>query len=302
MKRKVRRDTEKILILFLLAGGMLIGCGSPRILTDYKQEALEATATGNAGQALDAWQSYFNQKLETEEDVEGATYAQAAKTAFEAGEEELAVSWFDQARYRNYADEEMYAALADIFRGQDNLSKELNALEYYRDHFKEDIEAVNERLFSIYHEIEMHKKALDAWKLLPEKKMQKEENLEKYFFIHQEMDHPEICDSVSLELLEINPEHIGALEWNAKKYYWMAENRYQREMEAYNNNKTRRQYRLLLKELDKSTADYKKSLGYFEKLWDLNNEARKAYAAYLATIHARFNDKQKANHYKEFLD
>ncbi len=107
---------------------------------------------------------------------------------------------------------------------------------------------------------------------------------------------------MSRELLDLNPRHPAALEWNAKKYFWQGENRYKREMEAYENNKTTRQYRILLKELKKSTRDYKKALGFFEKLWAVKPSERERYASYLATIYARFGDKEKADHYKKFLN
>jgi len=70
-------------------------------------------------------------------------------------------------------------------------------------------------------------------------------------------------------------------------------------MGKYNANKTTRQYKILLSELDKSTADFKKSLTYLEKLWKTNPGEK--YAGYFANIYARFGDEKKAKYYEKYL-
>jgi hypothetical protein len=100
-------------------------------------------------------------------------------------------------------------------------------------------------------------------------------------------------------LLEKNPNQIDALKWNAKKYYWLGENRYKRELAKYEKNKTTLQYKILLKELDIATADLKKSLSYLEKIWAM--EQKKEYASYLASIYGRFGDEKKSKYYLEFM-
>ena len=71
-------------------------------------------------------------------------------------------------------------------------------------------------------------------------------------------------------------------------------------MEKYNQNKTTRQYKILLNELDVATEDFKKALSYFEKLW--NDGTQEKYASYFANIYARFGDEQKAAYYKKFIN
>jgi hypothetical protein len=56
----------------------------------------------------------------------------------------------------------------------------------------------------------------------------------------------------------------------------------------------------LLEQLDVVTANFKKSLTYFEKLWEQNPGEK--YAPYMANIHARFNDEQKARYYRKFVE
>ncbi|WP_347841073.1 hypothetical protein [uncultured Draconibacterium sp.] len=276
---------------------ILASCGTPKVLTTAKSEAATYEASCNYEQALTAWTAYFN--ATATEDVTGADFAQAAKTAFKTGNASQAISWFDQARYKNYADAEMYETLARVYQNEGNLSKELSALEYIVENFGNKNTVANARLLAIYNEINEPQKALAAWNNLNSEAKADASNLEQYFFVNKKMDNSAVCDSVASALLNINPENIEALAWNAKKYYWAGQNRYEREMARYNKNKTRKNYSILLKELDLVTADFKKALPYLNTLWKLN--PGKEYAGYLANIYARFGDEQKTAFYKNYL-
>ncbi|SHF84126.1 hypothetical protein SAMN05444274_11077 [Mariniphaga anaerophila] len=291
---------NKNLIILLLAL-VIVSCGAPKNLISYKENAELAASGGNYTEATKAWKEYFAQFPGMNE-LDGAEYARAAQTAMKAGDSGLAVEWFDQARYKNYGDAEMYATLAGIYQEQGNLSKELSALEFLKTNFENESSNINNRLFSIYDETGMKEKALEAWDDLSQEEKSSEQNLEKYFLLNREKGNDQLCDSVSIALLNVNPENVPALEWTAPKIYHFAEKRYQTEMANYEKNRTRSQYRILLKELDKVTADFKKSLGYFEKLWKLRPDSRKEYAGYMSNIYVRFNDEKKAAYYRNFLD
>lgn len=287
-----------IILLFIL---LVVGCGAPKNLVSYKENAVTAEVEGNFTEAVEAWKNYFAQFPEMN-DLDGAIYAQAAQAAYKADDVEQAITWFDQARYRDFSSVDMYSTLAEIYRKQNNLSKELSALEFLKENFENEAEGVNSRLFSIYDEIDMTEKALKTWDEMPQDAKSTAENLEKYFELNRSLGKEEVLDSVSLVLMELNPDNVNALEWNATKIYHQAEDRYQREMAKYENNRTRRQYRILLGELDKVTADFRVALGYFEKLWELKPESRSEYAGYMSNIHVRFNDEQKANYYRGFVN
>lgn len=279
----------------------IVSCSAPKVLVDYKMNAEQAELQGDYEKAAIAWKQYLDQ-FPGMNDLDGSVYAQAAHSAYKAGEINQAIEWFDQARYRDFASAEMYSTLAEIYRKQENLSKELSALEYLNENFEGEVKGINSRLFSIYDEIDMTEKALSSWNQMSQVAKSTEPNLEKYFEMNRQLGNEEILDSVSLVLLELNPENVNGLEWNATKIYHQAENRYQREMAKYENNRTRSQYRILLKELDKVTADFRIALGYFEKLWELKPESRSEYAGYMSNIHVRFNDGQKANYYRNFVE
>ncbi len=280
-----------VLILF-------VACSGPKKVTtpvvSDKELAEQAEISGNHEKALELWSRYFTKT--PVEQVAGGDFAKAAQVAFKAGNTTQSVSWFDQARYKNFASAGMYLTLAEIFKGQQNISKELTALEYIQNHYPEKSGAINSRLFEIYHEIREPEKALNVWKKMSQTEQSGLQVLNQYFELQKNLKDTLLCDSLANVLLEKDAKNVAALEWNAFQYYWKGENRYQREMEKYNKNKTNKQYKILLGELDKSTADYKKSLGYLERLWSI--EPGKKYAGYFANIYARFGDENKVKYYE----
>ena len=287
-----------ILSVFVIA--LLAGCSGPKIVAPRvpdKVLAENAATEGNHAKAVELWKTYFGEQ--TLAQITGADYAQAAQSAYKTGDSKLAVNWFDQARYKNFGDAEMYTTLAEIYKSQQNVSKELGSLEYIMTNYPEKSGQISERLFLIYDEIGEPAKALSSWTNMAESQKNELSNLSLYFNIHRELKDSVACDSLSLVILEKQPENVEALEWNAFKYYWQGENRYQREMEIYNKNKTNKQYKILLKELDLSTADFKKSLTYLEKLWVI--QPGEKYASYFSNIYARFGDEAKMNYYKKYL-
>lgn len=296
MRKIFTMRLNKLMVLAVLTG-ILWSCGAPKVLVSEKANAEMAAAAGKYELAAQAWKTHI--AATPIEEVEGSDFAKAAQWAYKSGDANLAVNWFDQARYKNYADQEMYLTLAEIFKSQKNISKELTALEVVKEKYPENLPLIGKRLMEIYHEIKLPGKALESWNVLDNQTKSELPVLQKYFDIKKEMKDSLVCDSVSLVILEKDAKNVAALEWNADKYYWMGENRYQREMDNYNRNKTTRQYRVLLKELDLATADMKKALTYLEPLWEIQKEPK--YASYFANIYARFGDEKKAKYYSGFI-
>ena len=287
-------------LLGLIIVVFLAGCSGPKVTVNgvsQKEVAEKATSDGNFTQAVEAWKQYFS--VQPISEISGDDYAEAAQTAFKINDVNLAIGWFDQARFKNFADAEMYATLGKIYRSQQNISKELSALEFYASNFTENLNEVNRRLFEIYFEIKMFDEAIAVWNKMDANVKNEISNLKTYFKINRDKENSEVCDSLSLVILEKEPANIDALEWNGNKFYRLGENRYQREMEKYNKNKTNKQYKILLNELDLATADFKRALPFFEKLWKI--EPGEKYASYFANIYARFGDETKVNYYKKYL-
>lgn len=276
---------------------IILGCGGPKVLTTAKDNANKAAEQGDFNRAVELWQGYFN--TNDIDKVSGESFAQAALAAFQTGNMKLATDWYDQARYKNFASDDMYFTLAKIHQSQKNISKEINALEFYNKNFTSKKAAVNARLFALYSEAGLNDKALKTWDVLEPASKNSIENLKVYFELNQKLENKEVCDSLANVILKTEPENTAALEWNAKKYYWRAENRYQSEMKKYNSHKTRKQYAILVKQLDMVTADFKRALPFFQKLW--KQQPGEKYANYMANIYARFGDEKKSKTYQKYL-
>jgi tetratricopeptide (TPR) repeat protein len=278
------------------------GCGTPKVTTSYRTIAEQAVAEGNFEAATENWRLFFEQQSLEKKEIEPENYAQAGKMAFRANQPELALDWFQQAEYGNYGDAAMYTDLAEIYRQQGNLQKELEALEFYHRNYQNetDLEGANTRLFQIYTEVKNEEKAMSLWPRMKLEDRQEEDNLAKYFTIQRQLKNESVSDSIAEALLEVNPKNVPALEWLGIKYYNQAEERYQREMKKYENNRNRVQHIKLTQELKTVTADFQKALEYFKPLWEIDQNA--SYAAYLVNIYNRFEDPATANYYRKYLE
>lgn len=292
---------KKIYIIFTAILFGVASCKTPVNLTAYKESAETAEAAGDYLIATEAWEAYFAQ-YPADNELEGSVYAQAAHTAYRATEIEQALEWFQQAMQKGYDEPSMYQTLAEIYKFQGNVSKELTAIEEYIEKSGKADPEVYSRLFSIFYTTDQPQKAMEAWEKMPDTEKRTEQNLERYFSLNKQLNNEAKLDSVSLALLEVAPEHVGALEWQAQKNYERAEARYQSEMKKYEARPTTGNYQTLLRGLKASSAVFREALRYFEKLWEVNPDSRDQYAVYMNNIHVRFNDKEKADYYRKFIN
>ena len=290
-------------LLFLLA--LAWGCKTTRVgmevVVSEKENALAASGSGDYLLAVQAWEAHFRQMELSKQPILAGDYAQAAHDAFRADNFHSAVAWYDAARLSGYAGADMYLALSEIFRKQDNLSRELTSLQYLETNYPEESleHGVAQKLFEIYMRIDKGR-AYEQWDKLDKAAQGKETYLNNYFTLIRELEKNELADAVANDLLKLNPTHREALEWNAEKFYYMGENRYQREMEKYNKNKTHVQYQFLLNELKIVAEDFKTSRDYFERLWKLEQNSR--YAAFLSNIYSRLDNPERARFYKKLSE
>jgi hypothetical protein len=166
-------------------------------------------------------------------------------------------------------------------------------MEAYPD--SDEAKAEHSRLFEMFAETDRWEEAAEEWtKIYGEKS---KHQLELYFEVNRGLGNTEICDSLSVVLLDFDQNNPIALEWEALKYYNQAEERYQSEMTAYEQNKTNRQYLKLLDALEIVNADFRRARDIFEELYTQSNEKR--FATYLYNIYNRFQDEKKAAYYRE---
>jgi len=285
-----------IVISFLF---ILSSCSSTSNLAKQTQQAGQAFSQGDYLTAYNLYTKYIQQKSKANKPVDGFVYSQAGKAAFLLKKDTEAEDFLKQAYYKNYADSTMYADMVSIYKKMDNLSKELDALEYFVNHFQTDsrFPAMQKRLFEAYIESENWEKAKTLWPQLNIAIQGNVSILEDYLLVQQKTDDSKGADQTAQLLLKKDKRNQAALKWMAEKYFWEAENRYQKELDAYEKNRTNKQYKQMLTALDVVTAKFKKSLGYYQTLYKYYPS--KEYAKYISNIYTRFQDKKNAEYYKK---
>jgi len=288
-----------IISILLFISILFIGCSPTSKLTKQTDLAKLAIANGDFETAYNLYTNYINEQQAKNKEVGGEIYNYAAKAALALKKYTDGEKYFKLAKFKGLADADLYYSMIKVYKMIDNLSKEMDATEHFVKNFKQDARhnELKKRLFNIYVESENWEKALAMWPEFTEEEQIDEKLLELYFTVNKKLKNNEEADIIATNLLKKNVTNKDALEWKAEKHFWIAENKYQAEMEAYEKNKTNKQYNLLVNALDVVTADFKKSLVYFEMLYKLYPS--KEYAKYMSNIYIRFQDEKKSEYYRK---
>jgi len=275
------------------------GCGPAREITRLSEEGESAYEAGNYQAALDHYRQLIELKEAREDEVSGKTLNRAGLSAYYLKKTSLSLQYLERARHTDAADERTYAALADGYREIDNLSREITNLEIYVNEYPdgERIEAMRGRYFETLVESMNWEQAYDLWPELDEETRRKESFLNGYFTVNKALGNDEQCTRLAKKLLQINENNTDALEWLGIKYFRRAESRYSREMEAYERNRTHRQYAILLEAFEVINEDFRTALNYLLKLYNIDPSPR--IASYLANIYQRFENESKARYYRQ---
>jgi len=277
---------------------LMIGCGSGKQLAQKRTNADTYYNLGNYSEALIAYKAVIEIYESNNNLAECPDYTNAGESALKVGDFKLAVDYLKKASNSNFIDESTYFYLAQAYRKIDNLSLEMITLVDYLEKYTNGkyISAVKQRLFYVYVEADDYERALELWPDVYTDNQNDTLLLEAYFIINKGLDNTDICNDVAQQLLDIDDENLVALIWFGKQYYYKAEDRYRKEIKDYDDHKTNKQYNILLNALDIVTADFKKSLSYFKKIYAL--EPTKENANYLSHIYGRLSDEKKETYYK----
>ncbi|MFP4023389.1 MAG: tetratricopeptide repeat protein [Thiohalospira sp.] len=265
--------------------------------TKLTEEGEVAYQEENYKASLETLEQVIESKESRGKKAKGTTYFKAGKSALELEQTDKAQKYLESAELTEYESPELYASLAKVYKIIDNLSKEINVLEDYHNKYPngEKINEITLRLFETYVESENWDLAVDLWPEIEEKAQNDADLLAGYLIVNKNLENNSTCDKLALQIFELDDENIIALEWYAEKYFWEAENLYVTEMKAYKNNRTTRQYRIVLEALDEAYPKFRKSRNYFLKLYRI--DPKPEYAKYLGNIYTRLDNKQKADYY-----
>lgn len=275
------------------------GCSTVQHIDELSSAALAADELGDRHEALLAYEELIKAQQERGMETEGSIYNRAGILAFELGHTSMAVEYLELARHTDDATPETFFTLALAYKKVDNLSREITNLERYLERYPRGDDAVHARvrLFETLVESMNWDQAHSLWSELPGSRYQEEDLLTGYFMVNRALGFNDKLTEIAEHLLGLNAENITALDWLAKKHFRMADSRYREEMAVYEQNRTHRQYAILLRALEVINTDLHIALDYFKRLYAL--EQRSEYASYLANIYERFQDDERARYYRQ---
>ncbi len=292
----------KKISVFLSLVFLMAACSTNKEIIQTRTSGVSAFEEGDYNSALLKFTELINEAKQKGLVAKIEDYEGAGKSAYSLGLLDEALPFLEQAKDLKSTDENVYYALAEIYHIKNNISKEIRYLEFYKKNYPngEHKKLVQLRLFEAYVASESWEQGLAIWPLVKGRDQYQELLAEGYFKINKALKNDGECEKMAKELLKINSENTMALKWSAERYFWKAENLYQKEMAAYNKKKTNSQYAKLLKALNVVTADFKRSRDYFEKLYLANPLPE--YARFLGNIYTRLDDKAKAKYYQSKVD
>lgn len=272
-------------------------CSVSKQFSKLNDQAAEAYNASNYGLAYTLYDSIILLNASKKNNLDGLVYNRAGVAAWEVGEKDKSIEFLEKAKQMNATDAKGLLVLAKGYKSNDNLSREIINLTEYLAAYGAQLEANEARgqLFLAFVRSENWDSAYPLWSRINGAKTDDVELLTGYLLTLKNLDKSDDILPTAERLLKINPESLTAKEAIAIQLYKSAEERYQREMKAYQNNRTSTQYKRLLKQLEIINADFKIARGYLEELYKLNPESR--YATYLGNIYTRFENKSKANYY-----
>jgi len=284
-------NTIKLIILVII----IQSCASSKFI----EEGNTAYNSKNYEEALKSYDQIIESLESSGKRAKALVYFNAGVSALELEQYDKAQKYLESAKELQYSSPEMYESLAKVYRVIDNLSKEISALETYREKYPQgrNIKNVNVRLIETYLESENWELAMNIWPQLKEQAQSDLNLLTSYLIINKKLSKTEECDDLAKQISNIDANNTTVLEYYAEKYFWKAENLYTTEMKAYKDHRTSSQYKKLLKALDEVWPNFQKSRDYFLKLYNI--DPKPEYAKYLANIYTRYDDKQKAAYYEK---
>jgi hypothetical protein len=285
-------------LLFIFIGFFLVGCGGSKILSQKEINADTEFSKGNYAQSLANYEEVIKIYKDNNNSNGCPVYTKSGICAYKMGTYDKAAKYLKNDVNSTFRNEETLYYLGMTYNKLDNLSMEMITLQDYVDIYPNGkyLDSVNELLFYVYSKSDNYDKAISLWPNINKNY----DALSTYLYVNDQVGNTESCFLIVEELIELNPESTVALLWYGKYYYRQAEDRYQKEMNAYNKNKTNKQYRKLLTSLEIVTNDFKKSLDYFTRLYQI--DASPEYANYLSHIYNRLSDKKKSMYYRKLAD
>ena len=291
--------TRYIFVFFIVA--MLAGCSPMRSITieaDAVLAAEEAFAAGEFETALAGYEALIEARRSREEEVGEAFLRKAGLSAHAVGQTGKVLEYLEPMRHDPGMGAEVFAALANAYREVDNLSREITSLEVLAMHYSgtSAYDALKVRYFETLVESHNWEQAMDLWPQIEPEAKGSESLLNGFFAVNLALGMEEEADELAKDLYLLNPDNTDALNRLGRLHFNRAVEIHERETQAYEQNRTHRQYNQLLQAYEVMNRDLRTALGYFLRLYEL--DPTRETASFLRNIYTRFNDEERARYYE----
>jgi hypothetical protein len=283
-----------LVVLFSIS---IFSCSVNKQLKQLNLDAQSAYQAYDFEAAIIAYDEIIKIKTEKNKEVEGNIYQNAGLAAWEVKKTTKTIDYLEKAKQTSAANAKTYSTLAKAYLEIDNLSREINNLEDYVEKYPkgEELTQVHAQLFLAYAKSSNWEKADKLWSSLDIKYHSEVRMLSEYMKVNGGLGKEDKVNKLAYQLLNLDRNNTNALEVLALYYYRTAEERYQNEMKAYEDNRTNRQYKQLLDALEEINTNFRTSRDYLERLYKYNPDPR--FAIYLGNIYTRFDNKKQADYY-----
>ncbi len=276
---------------------ILVSCTGAKNISKTIDEVTYAYQSGNYEKSLQLSQATIEQQEAKGKSPDGKLQLYAGLSSWELKQTKNAISYLEKAKQTPNMSSKGYFVLAQAYLQIDNLSREISNLEEFLEKFPNgaEIENVHLQLFTAYVKSANWEQANSLWIKLPEAEKKQMTFQIQYLKVCKNLNLSDEQEKVAASILQSDKKNVDALEVLANKYFWLAENRYQAEMKAYEKIRTNKQYSQLLKALESINENFKISRDYYLRLWEIEKNPK--YATYLGNIYSRFDNKERAEYF-----
>ncbi len=287
-----------VVLITLLSGG----CASLFYLANLSDDADSAYQEGRYEEALELYDQLIDAHDDRGKEVEGYVYNRAGLLAYKFEQTNKAIEYLEEARRKSSDNAESLIALAKSYRKIDNLTLEIRSLKAYVNQYSGDslYYDMQKRYFETLVESHNYERAYELWQDLQGDPYNDEVMMENYLLLNKATDNDKKATEAAENLLRINKKNKLALDWLARKYYYQAIERYNYEMQAYEKNRTHRQYAQLREAWPVIHDDLRTAKNYFKELYSMYPSSE--YARFLSNIFERFNNDSKARYYRQRMN
>ncbi len=276
---------------------ILVSCTGAKNISKTIDEVTYAYQSGNYEKSLQLSHEAIEIQEAKGKNSDGRLHLYAGLSAWELKQTNQAIMYLEKAKQTPNMSSKGYFVLAQAYLQIDNLSREISNLEEFLEKFPNgaEIENVHLQLFTAYVKSANWEQANSLWIKLTEAEKKQMTFQIQYLKVCKNLNLSDEQERVAASILQSDKKNVDALEVLANKYFWLAENRYQTEMKAYEKNRTNKQYSQLLKALESINENFKISRDYYLRLWEIEKNPK--YATYLGNIYSRFDNKERAEYF-----